>query len=150
MNSMAKTQSTRTSFWSELFLLGLYKPTQGKITRQVTFVAIAIVAVLSALAIANYWDFLGEMFTGSKYLWGLLFSVIGLWFAFRVVNYSVFADFLIAVEAEMKKVSWPSWPELWRAALVVMFVIFVMALVLYIFDIVWYWLFGLLGVRYLG
>ena len=30
------------------------------------------------------------------------------WFAYRLVNLSSFADFLIAVEVEMTKVSWPS------------------------------------------
>ncbi len=153
MNSVAKvkpSQPAKTSFWIELFQFGLYKPTQGRIVRQVTFVACAIIAVLIALAMSNYWDILSDMFIGANYVWGLAFSVVGLWVAFRVVNYSVFADFLIAVEAEMKKVSWPAWPELWRAAVVVMFVIFVMALALYIFDIIWSWLFGVLGVRYLG
>ena len=36
-----------------------------------------------------------------------LLAVVGLWAAYRVVNLPAFADFLIAVEAEMNKVSWP-------------------------------------------
>ena len=31
----------------------------------------------------------------------------GLWLGYRIVNVPQFADFLIAVEAEMNKVSWP-------------------------------------------
>lgn len=153
MNTVAKAKPkdvAKSSFWSEMFQVGLYKPTQGRIVRQVTFVAMAIIAVLVGLATANYWDFLSQMFTGGNMTWGLIFSVIGLWISYRIVNYSAFADFLIAVEAEMKKVSWPAWPELWRASVVVMFVIFTMAIALYLFDILWYWLFGMLGVRYLG
>ena len=38
-----------------------------------------------------------------------------------------FADFLIAVEAEMNKVSWPSRGELFRASIVVLVMIFVLA-----------------------
>jgi len=40
-------------------------------------------------------------------------------------------DFLIAVEAEMNKVSWPSRAELVRSAAVVIFVIFLLATVLF-------------------
>lgn len=152
MNSVAKTkqaQPAKTSFMSELFQVGLYKPNQGRIVRQVTFVAVVILIVLSALALAN-WDPLAGLFQGANYVFGLIFSVAGIWIAYRIVNYSAFADFMIAVEAEMNKVSWPTWPELWKAALVVMFVIFVMALSLFLFDIIWTKLFQFLGVRYMG
>ena len=57
----------------------------------------------------------------------LALGAVGIWFGYRIVNYSVFADFLIAVEAEMNKVSWPTRRELWNASVVVMFVIFAMA-----------------------
>ena len=40
---------------------------------------------------------------------------LGLWVAFRLVNMPAFADFLIAVEAEMNKVSWPTRGELFRS-----------------------------------
>ena len=53
-----------------------------------------------------------------------------------------FADFLIAVEAEMNKVSWPSRGELFRASIVVMLVIFVLAAVLFGFDVMWEFLLG--------
>ncbi len=42
---------------------------------------------------------------GGSYLAMLVLGAVGVWFGYRVVNYSVFADFLIAVEAEMNKVS---------------------------------------------
>ena len=58
-----------------------------------------------------------------------------------------FADFLIAVEAEMNKVSWPTRPELVRAVFVVLFTVFFMAAVLFGYDVVWKTVFGLLGVR---
>ena len=75
---------------------------------------------------------------------GLLF--FGAWFGFRAVNLPSFADFLIAVEAEMKKVTWPGKDELVRAAIVVIFTIFFLAISLFLFDIVWQKVFVTLGV----
>ncbi|MFN9753618.1 MAG: preprotein translocase subunit SecE, partial [Planctomycetota bacterium] len=76
--------------------------------------------------------------------------LLGLWVAFRVVNVPRFADFLISVEAEMNKVSWPSKTELWRATAVVIFVIFALSFILFLFDAIWSYLFKLLNIRYLG
>ncbi len=152
MNTVAKPKSSqpaKSSFLGELFRVGIYKPSQGRIVRQVTFVASVILLLLTAMGLAK-WDLFSTMFQGSNYVFGLAFSVVAVWLAYRLVNYSAFADFLIAVEAEMNKVSWPTWPELWRASVVVMVVIFVMAVSLYLFDIAWTFLFRLLGVRYGG
>ena len=55
-----------------------------------------------------------------------LLLAAALWACYRLVNLPVFADFLIAVEAEMNKVSWPTRPELFRASTVVLIVIFLM------------------------
>jgi preprotein translocase subunit SecE len=76
--------------------------------------------------------------------------LLGLWVAFRIVNVPRFADFLISVEAEMNKVSWPSKTELWRATAVVIFVIFALSFILFMFDAIWSFLFKLLQIRYLG
>jgi len=72
--------------------------------------------------------------------------VIGVWVAYRVVNIPRFADFLIAVEAEMNKVSWPTKTELFRASTVVIVVMFGLAATLYLYDIVWQQLVSALGV----
>jgi preprotein translocase subunit SecE len=48
-----------------------------------------------------------------------------------------FADFLIAVEAEINKVSWPTRGELFRASMVVLICIIMLALILYSYDIIW-------------
>jgi preprotein translocase subunit SecE len=70
---------------------------------------------------------------------------MGLWTGYRVVNVPIFADFLIAVEAEMRKVSWPSWPELYRGSIVVLVTIFALAAVLFLFDFLWKIIFTALG-----
>jgi preprotein translocase subunit SecE len=123
-------------------LLGtaLYKRNQGKITRQVTFLVVALVFCLAAMRMFNYWtsfpSWWQRIFAGDVFRYGLTiaFGVAGVWFAFRLVNYPRFADFLIAVEAEMNKVSWPSRTELVRSAIVVMVVIAILVVVLFSFD----------------
>ena len=81
------------------------------------------------------------------YLWmpGLLL-LAGLWIAYRTVNLPNFADFLIAVEAEMNKVSWPGRTELFRASMVVLVTIFVLAALLATFDVAWAAFFKALGI----
>mgnify|MGYP003390263834 CR=1 FL=1 len=54
---------------------------------------------------------------------------------------------LIAVEAEMNKVSWPSRTELIRASLVVLFVVFLLATVLFLYDLAWLEFFEWLGIQ---
>jgi len=49
---------------------------------------------------------------------------------------STFADFLIAVEAEINKVSWPSRTELVRASIVVIALMFGLTMVLFMYDVV--------------
>jgi preprotein translocase subunit SecE len=84
-----------------------------------------------------------------QYVIPLTLLVVGFWAGFRIVNYARFADFLIAVEAEMNKVSWPSKPELIRSSMVVIFVVFTLALILFTYDFIWRFVFrnvlGILG-----
>ena len=154
---MAKNASADTGgFWSGLLRFGLYKPNQGRIVRQVSFVFAVILALLSCYQVAGMeiWEWLlaavGGESLGKSALWVMLVSLgsLAVWVCFRVINYPKFADFLIAVEAEMNKVSWPGRQELWRASLVVMFVIFAMAAMLYLYDLVWIFIFERIGIRY--
>jgi preprotein translocase subunit SecE len=72
--------------------------------------------------------------------------LLGAWLAYRLVNFPQFADFLIAVEAEMNKVSWPSRAELIRSSVVVIFLMFFLAFVLFGFDLTWQLVFKAMGV----
>ena len=153
MSTVAKQGggSAWSGFLPELFRFGLYKPNQGRVVRQVTFVAVALIACLAGVELVRSgWlsRLAGSDYSG--YAGGLVLAALGSWLAYRLVNYSVFADFLIAVEAEMNKVSWPPRKELWNASLVVMFVIFAMAASLFLFDILWTRIFELIGIRYSG
>ena len=150
MSSVAKGKngSAASGFVSELFRFGLYKPNQGRVVRQVTFLVIALIACLAGVEIFNSgW---GSRLGAGGLGIGLLVAAIGSWVAYRLVNYSIFADFLIAVEAEMNKVSWPGRQQLWNASVVVMFVIFAMAAALFLFDVIWTRVFEIIGIRYSG
>ena len=61
----------------------------------------------------------------------------GVWFCFRLVNLPKFADFLIAVEAEMSKVSWPTRAELMRGSVVVIVTLVFLAAMLTVYDSIW-------------
>ena len=126
------------SFVGELFQAGLYKPSQGRITRQATCGALWIIVLVAAYrAYVSLFDAQAMV----HYFVPVLITVIGGWASYRLVNYPRFADFLIAVEAEMNKVSWPSWPELVRSSFVVIFVMFALAGVLLGFDAFWTFIF---------
>ena len=131
----------------EFFRYGVYKRSQGRIVRQVTFAALALTLIIGlwrlVLTMRGYGD--------SCPIWlcyGLpgALAVVGLWAAYRSVNLPAFADFLIAVEAEMNKVSWPSRGELFRWSVVVILMIFSIGLLLAAFDFLWVWFFKFIGV----
>jgi preprotein translocase subunit SecE len=58
-----------------------------------------------------------------------------------------FADFLIAVEAEMNKVSWPTRTELFRSSMVVIFCILFLTVVLFGYDMFWSLVLKITGVK---
>ena len=67
-----------------------------------------------------------------------LFLGIGLvWFAWRITNWPVFADFLIATEAEINKVSWTTRKRLVQDTIVVLVTVFLLTTFLFVVDIVW-------------
>lgn len=131
---------------SELFHTAVYKPNQGRIVRQVTCLAVWVVVALGCWAL--YSTLRGGMDSGSYWVPAIPGALLlaGAWFGYRLVNWPRFADFLIAVEAEMNKVTWPSKDELIRAAIVVIFTIFFLAIALFMFDIIWQRVFSFIGV----
>src|SRR5262245_31909002 len=111
---------------------GLYKRNQGRIARQATFAALAVIIVLGGWSLSNYWSGLSNLW---HYWVPIGLTLAGVWASFRVVQMPGFADFLISVEGEMNKVSWPSKHELFRASVVVILVIFFLAALLFGYDI---------------
>ena len=103
-----------------------------------TFAALAVAIALGFFRLhQTLYDSIGMKFFGlSYYLPGIL-CLAGWWASYRIVNMPNFADFLIAVEAEINKVSWPTRGELFRASMVVLICIIMLALILYSYDIIW-------------
>ena len=133
------------SLISELVQTSVYKRSQGRVARQVTFAAAAISVSLGTWRLR---EFLVGLDSDPYIQFGIpgVLLLAGLWLSYRIVNITRFADFLIAVEAEMNKVTWPSRTELFRSSLVVMLVIFFLAAVLFFFDLIWQALFQWIGV----
>jgi preprotein translocase SecE subunit len=67
----------------------------------------------------------------------LLMLLGGIWLAWRIVNVPVFADFLIATEAEMNKVSWTTQRRLVQDTIVVLVTVVLMAFYLFGMDVMW-------------
>ena len=122
------------AFLREMLRFGIYKRSQGRITRQLTFAGLAAAVALGLMRLSQL-----KAGTGLQWQFALpgVLLLAGLWASYRVVNVPVFADFLIAVEAEMNKVSWPTRLELFRASMVVLIVIFSLAFILFGFDLLW-------------
>lgn len=125
----------------------LYKWNQGRIARQATFAALAVIIGTGAWRVSQIVTGMasGEASSGPdlgvvRFLVPAALVALGLWLAFRIVNIPRFAEFLIAVEAEMAKVSWPSGHEVVRSSIVVIFLIFFLAALLAAFDFFWWFL----------
>lgn len=125
----------------------IYKPGQGKYTRVTTFVSAIGIGLLGAVALSGK---LGAWGLASKPLiqYGapaVLVIVLGL-FMFRAVNKPRSADFLIATEGEMKKVSWSSRKEIIGSTKVVIVTTFILAAVLLGVDMTFRYLFKWMGI----
>ena len=70
----------------------------------------------------------------------VVIALVTLWIAFRAVNVPDFAEFLIATEAEMNKVSWSSRKRLMQDTVVVLLTTLIMTLFLLVVDLFWGWL----------
>ncbi len=147
---MATKESMMTSrpLMQEMFASGLYKRNQGRMVRQITCLTIWLVAAVSAwrmhalLILPN----VGDENKALSYVLAVGLGAVGCWFGYRLVNWPKFADFLISVEAELNKVSWPTQKELVRAAVVVIFTILFLSAILFGYDALWRFLFVRLGI----
>ena len=135
---MAKDKSREQPMRLPLLSMRFYRRTQGRIVRQVTMISLVILTLLIAwrshvtLKVSSDEDPLWTLAVPATLL------LLGTWFSFRLVHLPRFADFLIAVEAELNKVSWPSQQELIKSSIVVIVVIFLLAGVLWGYDLLWY------------
>jgi preprotein translocase subunit SecE len=113
----------------------IYKRGQGKYTRLCSAFAIAIVAGLGCLQLYK------KLQAGDIGLWVETMVPAGLFVVlavliFWLVNKPSLANFMIAAEGEMKKVSWSSRQEIAVSTFIVIFVVIAMAILLGTTDIV--------------
>jgi preprotein translocase SecE subunit len=135
-----------------------YKVNQGRRVRQLTILGILILVGAGIYTLVSHQSLVGNWtlhlpFTHTEYgprivtllpdiafTVPLLLIVVGIWVAWRAVNFPVFADFLIATEAEMNKVSWTNRRRLVQDTIVVLTTVFLFAVFLLVVDQTWGWL----------
>ncbi|WP_197440252.1 preprotein translocase subunit SecE [Polystyrenella longa] len=131
---------------SSLVGFGQYKRNQGRWTRLITSWSVVLILFAGAWVASKQLtpnDWTESMQAALAF--GLLVPIA--WFGFRLTQYPRFADFLIAVEAEMAKVSWPGREELKRSTVVVIVTMVLLAAFLLVCDLFWQWVLTALGVR---
>ena len=128
-----------TTLLGEMFSGDIYKRNQGRLVRQGTFFGIVALVAVGCITLAN--TILADKIAPIRVGLPTGIALLGAWFAWRVVNYPRFADFLIAVEGEMDKMSWPDWTYLWRALGVVLTMLVLFTAYMFLCDVFWNWLF---------
>jgi preprotein translocase SecE subunit len=130
-----------------------YKPMQGQRVRRATMLGLLVLLGCGVWVLVQH----GTLVTGAVD-WALripfttraipllpdvaitaplLLAAAAFWFSFRVVNWPTFADFLIATEAEVNKVSWPTRRSVIQDTIVVLSTVVLMTLFLFVVDMGW-------------
>ena len=118
-------------------MLEIYKRGQGKYTRICTIVGVMLVGVIGAYVLSDKLVFWLSDVSGGLYMaFGIpVLLVVGLGLLmFWIVNRPSSADFLIATESEMKKVSWSSRKEIVGSTKVVIVTTVILSAILFGVD----------------
>jgi preprotein translocase subunit SecE len=134
-------------FLVNLIRTDLYKPMQGWYARLYTALGLGLILA------AGTWRVYEASIEYSP-IWrvGLpaLFAGILGWVVFRIAHFPPFAEFLIATEAEMNKVSWTNKDDLFRATSVVLTTVVLMTVFLFLVDTLWTFVLRMIGVLQFG
>ncbi len=123
----------------------VYKPGQGAAVRWGTAVGLAAVII-------GFGAFLREELTRVQNQWieylvpAAVIVLLGYLAFYLVGQYRPFVDFLIATEAEMKKVNWSSRREVIGATKVVIITVLALGSLLFVVNVVFMFLFESIGV----
>ena len=125
--------------------LSIYKPGQGYYTRMLTAVGAGTIIVLG---VAWLWPRLESFSSAIYYQVAAAIILIGgsgalLWF---LLNKPRIADFMIATEAEMKKVNWPTRREIIGSTWIVIAGTLMLAGLLAVIDFLFGYLFVEIGI----
>lgn len=120
-----------------------YKKTQGRPTRQIALCV--VVSLLSWIFISSAAVFVRSQ-SGIFWLSVCLVAVVlACLISVLFLNRPRWADFLISVQSEIDKVTWPSKAEVKRHTIFVLVLLFSMASIVFVFDIIWQWIFKTVG-----
>lgn len=136
-----------------------YKREQGRWTRLATMLGGGLVALLGGIAFATgpmsqivlWLGITGGMVRVTQIVGGLAFALpvayLAFWLSYLRPSTG---DFFIAVEGEMKKVSWSGRKEVIGSTKVVIFTLAAMGVLLFVVDMAFMLLFDLLGVVHIA
>lgn len=131
-----------------------YKRSQGQRVRRGTMLGILVLAGCGIYTLLNHrtletgardWRIPVPFSAGHSFVLlpdlqftvPILLALASFWIAWRVVNFPVFTDFLIATEAELNKVSWTTRKRLIQDTIVVLVTVFLLTFFLFVADVVW-------------
>jgi preprotein translocase SecE subunit len=140
-----------------------YKRSQGQMVRRGTVIGILTLAGCGIFTLLRHNTLAAASrdwrvtlpFTGGRTLTllpavpltlPLLLAALSLWLAYRIVNLPVFADFLIATEAEVNKVSWTTRKRLIQDTIVVLVTVILLTVFLFVVDQAWAFVLTRIGV----
>ena len=129
--------------------LSTYKPGQGYYTRMLSAIG---AATLVLVGVAWLWRELEVLADPFYYQVAAAVGIIGvtgalLWW---LLNTPRVADFMIATEAEMKKVNWPTRREIFGSTWVVICGVLLLAGLLFVIDLAFGYLFVEIGILHSG
>jgi len=122
----------------------VYKRGQGRYTRIITFLSVMVIGVIGAFVLSDVPSVVSMPIVqfGVPTAVVLALALLMFW----IVNRPKSADFLIATESEMKKVSWSSRKEVVGSTKVVIVTTLILAALLFSVDILFKMLFSVLGI----
>jgi preprotein translocase SecE subunit len=147
----AKMHAIEEQGW---FHTNSFKATQGLKVRRYTLIGVLIVGLTGAWSLYHhmalgtgdlmlsmpFYDKAIAVLSSKEVTVPLVIALLTGWFAWRLVNVPTFADFLIATEAEMNKVSWSTRKRLFQDTVVVLVTVVILTSFLLIVDLFWGWL----------
>ena len=136
-------KSLFSAFLANLLRADLFKPAHGWYARVYTAIGLGVVVATGAWRISE-----ASLEYPPLWRFGLpaAFAAVLGWVVFRIIHFPPFAEFLIATEGEMNKVSWTSKADLIRATTVVLTTVLLMAVFLFLVDTLWTFILRMIGV----
>ncbi|MFM1801806.1 MAG: hypothetical protein RJA81_1158, partial [Planctomycetota bacterium] len=126
----SSTSKEIASFIGNLARTNRYKASQGFNARTATAIGLGVILVSGLYQLSETLKVVTTPVWVSQPLARigipLILAVISGWFLFRLINFPTFAEFLIATESEMNKVSWTTSTDLKRITSVVLVTVVLM------------------------